>query len=724
MQMTIYKYFEHAGKLKPRLFIQLILILFSFCIKVSFIQAQVTFYVSPSGNDSWSGLHETNTDKDGPFASLPEAVNMVRKHFQMSGSETVYKIVLREGTYQVISPIEFTEKDKFSLSIEAFKGEKPVISAGKKITGWKKAKVNGKACWKVNLPDVKNGEFYFRQLFVNGQRVSRPRLPEAGFYEVEDPLLGKTGTPAEQYSNSSKDRFIFRDGDIQNWKNLEDINVMVIHYWQEDYLPVREVNLNTREVVFTAKSYMPFLRSHPAHVCGNAWYYVDNVFESLDKPGEWYLDKPTGDLYYIPKPGEIMNKTEIFAPVTSQIIQINGNANEKKFAGDIHFSGLKFCHSEIVWNSHYGTGNNFGGSGPALIRFNSAQNCSVSECEFVNLGEYAIELLGGSENIFITGNRFSDLGAGAVKMNNCSKINVTDNEINSGGRVFHGAVAILANTTKYCRFFHNHISDFYYSGIVCSATRNTPGCYDNLIMKNHIHEIGQGWLSDMGGIYVPGLQPGMVIRGNVIHDVNSACYGGNAIYLDDFAEHIIVEQNLLYKTNNVIVNFKGNENIVRNNILAFGGQSIIRIATPHPQDTMVAIIYKNIMLVNDTYVHRTRHEVPLFKPGYWSDLNVIWNLGKGELKVEQPFNYGQPSKVASLDEWIKKTGNELHSDIQDPLFKDPLNDDFTISQNSIIYKLGINPGKFDDVGPRPKEQWEWTKAKMTLRKVSSEGHIE
>lgn len=700
------------------------LMLIVFNLIPSMLSAQVTFYVSPSGNDQLTGKSESAVPGDGPLATLQVAVDRVRSDFLKTGGKE-YKIILREGIYFVYDPIEITPADRFTLSIEAYPGEKPVISAGKKITGWKKGKVNGKNCWKVNLPEVKSGDYYFRQLFVNSNRAVRPRLPVTGFYEVEDPLLAKTGTQTEQYENAARDRFIFKAGDIKNWKNLQDVNVMVLHYWQEDYLPIKEVNMEKREVIFNAKSYMSFLLAHPAHGVGNAWYYVDNIFEALDSPGEWYLDRPAGDLYYIPKPGEKINETEIYAPVSSQVIRITGNSEENKYAGNIHIVGLGFRHNEIVWIAHYGTGNNFGNSGPAMISFSFARDCSISECDFTNLGEYAIEIQDKSERIYITGNNFSDMGAGAVKMKDCSNIYVTDNEIQSGGRIFHGAVALLANVTKYCRFLQNHISDFYYSGIVCSAYRNNPGCYDNLILKNHIHNIGQGWLSDMGGIYVPGLQPGMKISGNVIHDINSAVYGANAIYLDDHAQHIIVEKNLLYKTNKAIVNFKGTENVIRNNILAFGGLSVLRRASSAGvEEKNIASIYKNVILVNNTCVHRTQFDVPLFEPGYWSDLNVIWNYGNEELKVEQPVKYGKPSIFASYNEWVEKTKNDLHSVIGDPLCKDPMNGDFTLSPGSIVYRLGIDPGTFEDVGPRPKAEWELMKVKAASRESSTEGHIE
>lgn len=700
------------------------------------LDAQYNIYVSNKGNDLWTGLQEDPVKNDGPLLTLESAVKKVRAHYaEHKGSS--YNIILRSGFYTIEKTIEFTPEDDFELVLQAYAGEKPVISAGRKIDGWKKSKVNGHSCWKVNIPEVASGDWYFRQLFVNGERVTRPRFPESGFYEVEDPLLGKYDNGADQLKYAQRDRFIFKEGDIRNWKNLEDVNAMVIHYWQEDYLPVKAVDEEKRQVIFSARSYMAFIRSHPAHACDNAWYYMDNVFEALDKPGEWYLERGSGDLYYIPKPGEKIKDVEIIAPLQNQIIKLTGDPLNEKFVKNIHIEGITFKHNSIQIDRHYGTGNVFGCSGDAMIRLFGAKNCTLTDCEFINLGEYGIEILGASSEIYVVGNSFKDMGAGAIKItsnwtNNwgassdlmTQNIHFTDNEVHSGGRVFHGAVAVLANFIKHGRILHNHISDFYYNGIVCGGRSSAVGCYDNLIIKNHIHDIGQGWLSDMGGIYVHGLQPGMVLKGNKIHDVNSACYGGNCIYLDDHCEHVIVEQNLLYNANNNVINMKGSENIIRHNILAFGEDAIIRRASPHAVDTMVANIFKNVFIVNNTPVHRTRNEIPLYTPGYFSDINLIWNIGNEPLRVERPFHFKTPSEVGTFEEWMSKTGNDINSVFSNPMLVDPANFDFRPKENSPLKELFINPGTFDDIGPRPKGQRYQRDNKNSTQGNSKIGHVE
>ena len=714
--------------LKKRITIPLLLALLVIHIFPGSLFGQKTFFVSPDGDDSNMGLTEQIDNSNGPLKYLNTALDKIREDFASSGTES-YKILLRDGYYHVHQLIKITPKDDFELSIEAYPGEKPVISAGKRITGWKKTKVNGHRCWKVNLPEVAQGEWYFRQLFVNGERRNRPRVSEEGFFEVKDPLLGDYEGMGDQLKYAARDRFIFNEGDIKEWRNINDVNAMVIHYWQEDYLPVKEVDPEKNMVTFNAKSYMAFVRSHPAHSCDNAWYYMDNVFEALDSPGEWYLDRSSGDLYYIPKPGEMMEEVEIYAPEKNTLFEIKGKGNQ--YAGDVHFKGIGFRHNAIQWDRHYGTGNSYGGSGDAMISLHAASNCSFTQCNFTNLGEYAIQIEGNSNTIFIVGNSFTDMGSGAVKMTSDNdsdgithSVHFTDNEVHSGGRIFHGATAVLANFIRHGRFLHNHISDFYYNAIVCGGRREAVGCYDNLVMYNHIHTIGQGWLSDMGGIYVHGLQPGMVLRGNKIYDINSACYGGNCIYLDDHAEHVIVERNLLYNTNTNIINMKGSENIIRHNILAFGDLAIIRRASPYKSDSMVANIYRNVMIVNNTSVHRTRNEISIFNPGYFSDLNIIHNIGNEDLKVEWPYHFRRPSEFATIEEWSNVTGNEPNSVFEDPGLKNPAGYDFEVLENSILHKYQIDPGSFKNVGPRSAEAWYLGETKSKKSSDNSGGHVD
>ena len=63
-----------------------------------------------------------------------------------------------------------------------------------------------------------------------------------------------------------------------------------------------------------------------------ARYFVENIFEALDTPGEWYLDRKAQVLYYIPRSGEDMNAAEIVAPVVEKLLELKGSLDEP-FAG-------------------------------------------------------------------------------------------------------------------------------------------------------------------------------------------------------------------------------------------------------------------------------------------------------------------------------------------------------------------------------------------------------
>src|SRR5206468_2883956 len=185
-----------------------------------------------------------------------------------------------------------------------------------------------------------------------------------------------------------------------------------------------------------------------------------------------------------------------------------------------------------------------------------AVDCTIEDCTFTHLAGYALELGGGCKNNRILRNEMVDIGAGGVRIgesarrpegfeSNSGQI-VTDNHIHRLGRIYPPAVGVLILQSGQNRIAHNHIHDLYYTAVSVGwnwGYQETP-CHGNIVEFNHMHDIGQFMLSDMGAVYTLGIQKGTVIRNNLIHDVNSFTYGGWGLYPDEGSTDIVWENNV------------------------------------------------------------------------------------------------------------------------------------------------------------------------------------
>ena len=164
------------------------------------------FFVSPRGNDQWSGSRPApNWGKtDGPFATLPRALAAAREFGQKGGAAPGQSasIYLREGSYALSEPLVLKPEDS-GLSLAAFTGEKPVVSAGRRITDWRAVTVDGRKLWAAPIPEVREGKWFFRELWVNGLRAVRARHPNKDYLGVAELL----DNPAEWTKGQMRFRF-------------------------------------------------------------------------------------------------------------------------------------------------------------------------------------------------------------------------------------------------------------------------------------------------------------------------------------------------------------------------------------------------------------------------------------------------------------------------------------------------------------------------------------
>lgn len=657
-------------------------------------------YISASGCDHNDGSISS------PVATLQKAIDIVEKNSCENN-----EILINNGTYNIEKVVEITNKMPKTV-IKPVLDSEVKFSGGRKISGFEKSNCNGVDCWKVKLPNFED-ELLFNSLFVNGQRRYRPRLPKKGFYYMKDlPVKNKD----LQLFEGNNAFYVENEHICKDWKAINNIMVVVMHYWIEEHMPIKTYDPNTGLVTSQYTSIFALIDDWSGKF---AKYYIENVFEALYDKGEWYFDRAEKTLYYIPMDGENIDTAEVYVPVVTQFIKLKGDALNGKYVENISFENITFEYSEIEQKKISGKGFNVeekvyaadpqaAASIPGVIVFEGARNCNISGCTITHTGWYGIEVGSGCNNINITHCKLNDLGAGGIKIGGAvygkeeplhtHHITVTDNQICQAGRFFHSACGILIVNAAWNTVSHNEIFDLYYTGISCGWVWGYADNYtkENHIEKNHIYNLGQGVLSDMGGIYTLGVQPGTVIRGNLIHDIEKANYGGWAIYPDEGSSHIIIENNICYNTSSQPFHqHYGRENIVRNNIFAFGREG--QIAYSRVEEHRGITFERNIVVSNGQKMY-------VFTPGKQTikpDLNLYYDKSFDNNTDKYIFAEAN-GKSLSFKE-VRDLGLDIHSIIADPLFKDVDNYNFELDNASPAFSLGFVPIDMSDVGIRERK---------------------
>jgi len=664
------------------------------------------FFVATNGNDSWSGrISEPARNKtDGPFATLPRALRAVRETKQQDPSANSFSrsILIRGGTYFLAEPLTLTPADS-GLILASYRDEKPVLSGGHRITGWKEATLDGRKLWTAEVPQAREGKWVFRELWINGRRAVRARNPNKGYLSVAE-LPDKSADWTQ-----GQTRFRFREGDVKNSTSVTNAEVVVMTRWVESRLPAAGVNEKDRIISFGKRSVFELAPGDP--------YYLEGSLELLDAPGEWCLDSTLGKAYYQPLPGERPETIEVIAPVLEQVMRIEGHPEELKFVAHDAFKGLTFAHTEWYFPTHAQTGAatpEVGGFSQAAIGVPGAvwgeglRHCTFENCTFSNLGNYALELGRGCQSNRIVHCDFSELGGGGLKLGetgfraNAAELaranEISDCNIHDGGKMFHSAIGVWIGQSPDNRLTHNSIHDFYYTGISIGWTWGYGGSYasNNLVAFNEIHHIGiksdgdGPILSDMAGIYTLGKQPGTRIINNLWHDIAAIHYGGWGIYFDEGSSGILAQSNVVYRTTHGgFHQHYGETNLVRNNIFAFARDQQVQRSRIEPHlsfsfETNIVFFDKGLLLGSE-----------------WADdrFQMDWNNFFDARRDAKPeaLRFGK----ATADEW-RKRGHDQNSIFTDPLFVAPDRNDFRLQPDSPALKLGFQPIDMANVGVRKR----------------------
>lgn len=621
----------------------------------------------------------------GEYRTLESAVESIRQERREHGLKPAV-IELRGGRHALGRTLVLTGKDS-ALTIRAREGEQPLVSGARALKGWSRVP-DRPSLWQLDIPAVRDGSWRFRQLFLDGVRQPRARTPNEGFFRANGRL--GTGSPIT---------VPYRGGDLQpEWAKHRDAELILLMKWTDLHVPILGIDAERSVVTIPGGPRADWMDE------ADARYWVENVPEALDAPGEWTLERATGRLVWWPPAGGDPNQVRVTAPVLSTWVRIQGDPATEGLVRGVRFVGITFSESDYEMPEQGLISPQAAVDTRGAIRVTHAIAGSLEECRFMGAGGYGLELGRGSQGWRVVGNEFLELGAGGLRLGEPGDRaasgfdanhghSITDNTLRGMGRIFAPAVGILVFHSGTNRIAHNAISDLYYTAISVGwnwGYQETP-CRANLIEYNRVEQVGQGRLSDMGGIYTLGPQPGTVIRNNIFRNIVSYGYGGWGLYTDEGSSGILIENNVATGCKSAgFHQHYGRDNVVRFNLLAFNREhELMRTRVEEHRSfwfTNNVVVWDSGDVLGSSWSGTTNQ--------FLLNGNLYFDVRLGNRTNEYRFA-GQ-----SWSEW-RARGQDVDSVIVEPEWVDRGRPELGFRAGSSADRVGFRPEKLRLVGPRP-----------------------
>ena len=517
----------------------------------------ISFYVSPTGSDGNPGTRTL------PFATIGAARTAVQA-VTAGQTDHVY-VYLRDGVHAVSSTQAFTQADSgqngFSVIWTNMRGETPRVSGGSLITGWSD---QGGGIWRAST------SLNFRQLYVNGVRAVRARLPNSGsFYdlaswdETNDRCTAQTGTVASWAQLTRVEMVILGKGVNQTNGRIASRSGDVVTFQEPE-----------RTKLFSEQTYPP-----RDDVPTDNVYFFENALEFVTAEGEFYLDTVNDHLYYMKRSTDNMATAEVYAPQVESLLSITGSGYGTP-AHHIRFYGIHFEHSTWLYpetDGYVGDQSQIvfedalpedeitsypGTRLPGAVTVSKADHLRFERCVFKHLGASGLNFYEAVDDSDVVGNVFWDISGGGMSIDLllegnpaetrkiCQRNTVTNNYIKKTGQDYYQTTGIHVGYGDTINIEHNEVTDVPYTGITTGwGWEDTANAANDItVQKNRVWDFCK-LMSDGGGIYTLSEQSGGLIDRNYVFGSTRTSVQGqfsiNCLYCDIGSDNITLSNNVL-----------------------------------------------------------------------------------------------------------------------------------------------------------------------------------
>lgn len=705
----------------------------------------IQLYVSNSGHDDNPGTLEQ------PFATLHRAKQEIRRLKQKhdAGAITVF---VREGIYYFSEPLVFTPEDSGSESQPiqycAYPQEKVVISGAVRLPPLKWKRYQGNIL-KARVTEVMSSVPDFDQFFVGGEKQIRARYPNV---DPSYPLMDGPGyIQAAGGTDQRPDKELIFDPNTftkKNWRQPHTgiVHVFQSHYWGNMQYRITDVDRENNKI-YLGEGGFQLQRSYGIN--HRSRFYVENILEELDAPGEWYFDSQEGILYYYPCDGMDMNDTVVEIVSLKQLIEFRGNPESP--VSHLTLSGFTLTHTSTVflepyedlsrgdWAIHRGGAvflegatdchiqdiyfDSVGGNGVFLSGYNRRN--TITGCKFERCGESAVCAVGFSSAVRMyrtweTMGKAQDYDdqAGPKSPDYPQDCTISNNIMHDIGIYGKQTAGIFVSMSRRITMSHNTIYEVPRAAICIN-----DGTWGGHIVEYNdiwetVRETGEhgpfnAWGRDrqwsdgaqMDGnpdegmnkkaVYLDALEPN-IIRGNRIVNMRKSVSAGNwTIDLDDGSSYYRIYNNLCLGSTLKLRD--GYDRKVENNIFVSPVPLGFHVWPEKSEDEFV----HNIVVVAGCRPGEQQPTDATYGPirmpdhpwGMRIDFNLYWNVNNNRFLVRER----APEKEYGWKEW-QAYGYDENSYFGDPLFVDPASGDFRLRPESPAYQLGFQPFAMDDFG--------------------------